>query len=271
MAVVPDLGYCDTLGRPLNFDAGSVEGLVGLTGTTPPVASTDFSLSGSYSLKCSVNSGDNGRSHGDYANTAGSGTNYYSDGGASGNSVWFAWDWYISDFATYNSYKYFTYWSHDGTLGTSAILMRPVQNTSNWEFVYNGGSNATGSLGAMVLDTWEHWTVNINFSSDNTVGQVDVWRDGTQIVTGLKPSAGTYDDGQGTAMSWRVGFNRNSADTTLNTVYWDNIAVATTRAGVEEVGPTPSAVAAAAGLPHDFATRNALVLMGGASKQGDWT
>jgi hypothetical protein len=269
---VPDIGYCDTLGRPLTFDGGSIEGFAYTEGTTEPAASNDVALSGSYSLKCTIPSGTtNGRSLGEYADTTGSVTQTWADGTSGGNLVWFAFDIYVADFTAYDSYNSFCYWSHGGTIGTSGMFLRPVQNTSNWDFVYNGGSNSTGSLGSISMDTWVHWTFSINFSSTNTVGEINVWKDGSQIVTALKPSAGTYDETQGAStMNWRVGFNRNTANTSLQTAYYDNIAVGTTRASVEDVGPTPAAILGTTTMPSGWATRNASLVIGGTSKQGIW-
>lgn len=259
MAVVPDLGYCDTLGRPLNFDAGSVEGFPYLEGTTQPAASSDVAVSGSYSLKCTVPAGtSNGRSQGEYGNATNTAAEYFADG----DEVWFGFQMYVADASAEASYQYLANWTHDGAGGDCGIYFGLVPSTTNLRLVYNGGAAATASLGGILFDDWDHWVFNIKFSQTNTVGYINAWRNGTQVITNLQPSNGTFDETQGVDMLWRAGIIRSSSLTSLQTVYFDDIAVATTRAGVEELADdatvTPSAVATQASVYGTASVPNAV-------------
>jgi hypothetical protein len=234
---VPDLGICSTLGRPLDFDNGTLEpASVYSEGTTAPVASTDVSYSGGYSVKCNLPAGaSNGRSLFEYNNAAGTDAEYFTNG----DEVWFAYRIYVSDYTTYDSYNTFWYFSYDGTANNTGMFWRPAANTQNYTLAYNGSTAATASLGAIMLDQWDHWVWQIVFSSNNTVGKVNAWRNDTQVITDLYPSNGTWESAASDQML-RIGFNRNTAGTDLQTAYFDDIAVATTRAGVEYIAEEPA-------------------------------
>jgi hypothetical protein len=101
------------------------------------------------------------------------------------------------------------------------------------------GSNpmAVQHLGNSVTGVVDEWLFNVLFSSDNTVGQFSVWRNGVQQVNGYKPPGGTKYPSQLSYL--KVGIYRDPAlSVTGATVVHDDWRVGTTRAAVE-ITPTP--------------------------------
>lgn len=88
------------------------------------------------------------------------------------------------------------------------------------------------NLGAATTDQVDAWLFNVLFSSDNAVGRISVWRNGTQVLTNYKPPGGTKYPGQLSYL--KIGIYRDPAmSTTGATVVHDDWRAGATRAAVE--------------------------------------
>lgn len=86
-------------------------------------------------------------------------------------------------------------------------------------------------LGPATANQWETWLFHIRFSSDPSEGTVDVWRNGTQLVSAWKPIGGTLYPNL--SSYWKLGYYRSTAIGQTSTVLLDNVRAGTTRTAVE--------------------------------------
>lgn len=83
-----------------------------------------------------------------------------------------------------------------------------------------GPKTSSRDAGPLVRGAWMDYVVHVHFSSDPTLGTVDLWRDGTQIVTGYKPIGGTLYPGGRSKLEF--GIYREAGDGPL-TVRFDEL------------------------------------------------
>lgn len=121
-------------------------------------------------------------------------------------------------------------WKNDGA-GSPPLAMSI--NRGAWEIGGGWGWPGTDTpttpkmqtrpLGPVRLDSWDEWRVRVLFHDDPAVGAVDVWRNGTQMVTGWKPVGGTLYPGLSSYL--KVGYYRSTSIRSSAIVYIDRIEV----------------------------------------------
>jgi hypothetical protein len=155
------------------------------------------------------------------------------------DDLWFSWTTKLgSDFPlNISNWQVIDQWKNDG-IGSPPIELA----ISNGQFKVDGGWGWPGNvdppspklaampLGAAVANVWDRWTFHIKFSSDPTVGYVDVWRNGVQYVSGWHMPGGTKYPGLFSYL--KVGYYRDTAISTQGTVYQDAWKAGTTAASV---------------------------------------
>ena len=90
-----------------------------------------------------------------------------------------------------------------------------------------GGQFWEKSLGAVKLGAWDDWQVRIKFSVND--GEVEVWRNGVNVLPAFKPVGGTlYPDAE-LFNYWKFGYYRAGDISEPGTIYYDNVKMGTTR------------------------------------------
>ncbi|MFC4949918.1 polysaccharide lyase [Pseudonocardia sp. GCM10023141] len=90
-------------------------------------------------------------------------------------------------------------------------------------------------LAAATTGRWVDWVLHVKFSSDPSVGYVEIWQDGKLILPHYAPATGTmYPGPNGVDGSYlKIGYYRDSAIATPGTVVYDDWRIGTTLAAVE--------------------------------------
>ncbi len=149
--------------------------------------------------------------------------------------------------------------------GHSTLISEGPINTSNWQVVWNlhhagrtgsvpveisqerGSYNISGNeshtaggqfwkkdLGPVALNKWDDWQVRVKFSTRTGVGEVEVWRNGVNVVPTFKPVGGTLYPESDTFSYWKFGYYRNGPISERGTIYYDNVKMGTSRAIVAQ-------------------------------------
>lgn len=148
-------------------------------------------------------------------------------------------------FASDTKWLVWTQWK--GLYGADGYSASPVVNMEikrgNFRF---GGTRTNaglvpndGTLGAIVPGTWTHFVVGIKFSTDPTVGWVEVWRDGVQVIARMPLATMDTHNGAGDANAdpiyLKQGIYRDTAWAVQHDLYYGPVKVATTRAAASGV------------------------------------
>ncbi|KAA0023860.1 heparin lyase I family protein [Antrihabitans cavernicola] len=126
------------------------------------------------------------------------------------------------------------------TVGQSADVFRAEGGFDN----PNGNRHSSVDLGPVAFDRWITWLWHIKFSTNPDIGTVTIWRDGDQLINDWHPTGGTLypqfaadgsnpNNADGVYVSWKQGYSRDPSILTDNTVYFDSLRAATSRAGAE--------------------------------------
>ncbi|HEV7203435.1 MAG TPA: heparin lyase I family protein [Jatrophihabitans sp.] len=156
-----------------------------------------------------------------------------------GDDMWFSWSTMLgSDFpVNISNWQVIDQWKNDGT-GSPPLEL----TVENGQFRVDGGYGWPGNtssgtpkmsyqwVGAATTNVWNHWTFHVKFSSNPTVGYVDVWRDGKQVISGWHMPGGTLYPSLNSYL--KVGYYRDTAISTQGTVYQDAWKAGTTAASV---------------------------------------
>lgn len=89
--------------------------------------------------------------------------------------------------------------------------------------------------GGAVTGQWVDWLLHVKFSSNPTVGTVDIWRDGVQVLTAYKPPGGTLYPSQESYVKMGIYRSPSLSTASIPTLYMDEWKIGTTRADVEIV------------------------------------
>ena len=81
------------------------------------------------------------------------------------------------------------------------------------------------NLGSLLYDHWYHYVLRVKWSRDPSVGLVELWQDGTEVVPPTNTQ--TMANVPGYSVYWKQGFYRGSPNYT-NTVYQDGMCRAST-------------------------------------------
>jgi hypothetical protein len=139
-----------------------------------------------------------------------------------GQDRWFRFSFYLpTSFPTQvASWQVITQWKNDGT-GSPPLEITVGNGNLVLEggYGYPGGSRKfTRVLGPATTGTRTDLILHVFFSRDPNKGTVDVWRNGTQVVSAYKPAGGTlYPTSTASTASldsyWKMGIYRDSAIT----------------------------------------------------------
>jgi hypothetical protein len=179
---------------------------------------------GRYAARFEVDSGD--------SNVGGSGSGERDEaliptaltGAGEGVEQWWAWSTYFpSDFTTGDGmWNFFTQFHHTGESGQSNIEFT-VKDNSSLVMISNSGNASQPSerdftLGPLVKGHWADFVFHVRWSSDSSVGFVQVFLNGAQVVS--QTSIGTLYSGQGVYL--KQGFYRAACSCTT-VVYQDGM------------------------------------------------
>jgi hypothetical protein len=156
-----------------------------------------------------------------------------------GDDLWFTYaTWLNSDVPLHTTqWQVIGQWKNDGQGSPPLELC-----LANGRYKIGGGYGWPGTdapttpklqerdLGPASANTWETWLVHVNFSSDPAKGTVNVWRNGTAMVTDWKPIGGTLYPGL--FSYWKIGYYRSAVISQSSTVLVDNARLGTTRSSV---------------------------------------
>jgi hypothetical protein len=133
-----------------------------------------------------------------------------------GDEGWFGFSYYLApDFPNPSDawYDLTQWWSPAG--GSPPLELAIPAGSS--DFMIQGGWGSplghrlsSRDLGPVTTGRWIDWVVHIVFSSDPAKGTVDVWRDGTRVVSGWKPTGGTLYPGAASYIE--TGIYRQTSD-----------------------------------------------------------
>jgi hypothetical protein len=151
-----------------------------------------------------------------------------------GNDRYYAWStMWSQDYPSVATWQAFTQWHHTGSTGTP-----PFEMYVNGESMYLAiGPNET-VLWTHPLErgAWHDFVLHVKWSSDASVGFVELWYDGKQELR--KTNGATMYPGQDNIM--KQGLYRNDTIAQVGVLYHDGMTVATT---LEDVMPPPPALA----------------------------
>ena len=185
------------------FEDGTIKKWLRSGDVTQPDPTPDDSIAseGNWSLKFSIPDGSGSR---DYQRQ------YVMPKAPDGNVFW----WKEGDEGTFNFSYYLapgfpnpsgswydlTQWWN--TAGGSPPVELGISAGNNY-FTIGGGwghpnnqhPQSDRNAGPVVTGKWINWKIHIKFSSDPSKGVIDLWRDGTQLVSGFQPIGGTLYPG----------------------------------------------------------------------------
>ncbi|MCH9718340.1 MAG: polysaccharide lyase, partial [Actinomycetia bacterium] len=155
-----------------------------------------------------------------------------------GDDLWFSFSTRLKDVPLNTSdWQVLAQWKNSGE-GSPPLQIA----LENGDFTISGGWGWPGTdnpstpkmsgrnLGAAANGQWDDWLIHIRFSSDPSKGTVDVWRNGSQLVSDWRPDGGTlYPD---LTSYVKVGYYRSSAINVDSTVFQDQWKIGTTRSSV---------------------------------------
>ncbi|MDT7741691.1 MAG: hypothetical protein QOE59_769, partial [Actinomycetota bacterium] len=134
-----------------------------------------------------------------------------------GQDRWFRFSFYLpTSFPTQvASWQVITQWKNDGT-GSPPLEITVGNGNLVLEggYGYPGGSRKfTKVMGPATTGARTDLVLHVFFSRDPSRGSVDVWRNGTQVVSGYKPAGGTlYPTSTASTASlasyWKMGIYR---------------------------------------------------------------
>jgi hypothetical protein len=156
-----------------------------------------------------------------------------------GDNLWFSYSTYLNADVPLNTtnWQVIGQWKNDG-FGSPPMEMA----ISNGRFKATGGWGWPGTdtptipklaerdLGVATTGIWDTWLYNIKFSSDPTVGTVNTWRNGVQVITDWKPIGGTLYPSK--TSYWKLGYYRSTSINQSSTVVLDNAKYGTTKESV---------------------------------------
>ena len=157
-----------------------------------------------------------------------------------GDDLWFTYATRLASNVVLNtsSYQVIGQWKNDGE-GSPPLEL----GLDNGRYKIGGGWGWPGTnspstpklskvdLGPATANQWDTWLIHIRFSSDPSKGTVDVWRNGTLVANGWRPTGGTLYPNL--SSYWKVGYYRSTAINQDSSVLIDNISVGTSRTAVE--------------------------------------
>jgi len=149
-----------------------------------------------------------------------------------GNDRYYAWStMWASDFPSIPTWQAFTQWHHTGNTGTP-----PLEMYVNGETMYLaiGAHETVVWTHPLARGTWHDFILHVKWSSDPSVGFVELWYDGKQEL--LKTNGDTMYPGQDNIM--KQGLYRNDTIAAVGVLYHDGMTVATT---LDDVLPPPPA------------------------------
>jgi len=91
----------------------------------------------------------------------------------------------------------------------------------------NGSETIDEDLGPAVPGQWTSWVVHVVFSPDPTVGSVEIWRDGAQVLPRMNPPGGTmYEDGDNDPRGYvKYGYYRRSGIAETGTILFEDMRI----------------------------------------------
>jgi hypothetical protein len=153
-----------------------------------------------------------------------------------GDEAWFGFSYYLApDFPNPSGawYDLTQWWSPAG--GSPPLELAIPAGSS--DFMIQGGWGSplghrlsSRDLGPVATGEWIDWVVHVVFSSDPTKGTVDVWRDGTRVVSGWKPIGGTLYPGAASYLE--TGIYRQTSEDGAE-MWQDQWAIGTSHAEVD--------------------------------------
>ncbi len=152
-----------------------------------------------------------------------------------GDDLYFAVSTYLEPgFPVNTGWQVLTQWKNDGT-GSPPLELTVRENSSVFRvdggYGYPSGPRMSGQdVGPVVTGQWIDWVFHIRFSSDPSVGSVDVWRNGAPVMSGFHPLGGTLYPGLNSYL--KNGYYRSGAITTDGHVWEDNVRVGTSYSSV---------------------------------------
>ena len=155
--------------------------------------------------------------------------------GAEGHEQYWAWSTYFpSDFASAGGrWNYFTQFHHSGSTGQVPIAFVVAQKTQ-LELVCNNGTDPKKpkqrrfALAPLRRGNWYDFIFHVKWSTDESVGFVEVWVDGKPVVP--KTMIATLYPGMSVYL--KQGFYRAKAKVDT-VIYHDGMRVGSTRESVE--------------------------------------
>ncbi|HYI03018.1 MAG TPA: polysaccharide lyase [Hyalangium sp.] len=199
---------------------------------TSPVAE------GSYALKATVKQGD------DPINASGHRSELvYLSNEAEGSEYYYRWKvMFPADYPSVRTWQLFTQWHHDGCCGSPPVEF----------YVYGEEIRLRVNQGADVWTTplvrgvWHELTFHVKWSSDPSVGFVELWHNRERAV----PKRNLATMYAGTKNYLKLGLYRNDTVTPVGVVYHDGFIQATQLADVLPApAPAPDAGTPDAGTP----------------------
>jgi hypothetical protein len=199
---------------------------------TAPAIATNPVNGGTYSGKYSIPSGGN------RCETV---INNNNDQFTEGSDHWLRWDVLVDGNVPLNTSN----WQVIGQFKNDGVGSPPLSmDIENGLWKFGGGygwpgtdtpvgdKNQVQTIGTAYANTWETFLFHIFFSSDPTRGTVNVWRNGTQVITDWKPIGGTLYPSLNSYL--KIGYYRSASITgSTGSVYYDNIRWGTSRAAVD--------------------------------------
>lgn len=147
-----------------------------------------------------------------------------------GDDLYFSLSTYLNPgFPVNTGWQVLYQWKNDGT-GSPPLELTVRENSSVFR-VDGGWGHPSGprlsgiDAGPVITGQWIRWIFHIRFSSDPTVGYVDVWRDGVNIVSGFHPTGGTLYPGLNSYV--KNGYYRNTSITTTGILWQDSLKIGT--------------------------------------------
>ena len=147
-----------------------------------------------------------------------------------GNDRYYAWStMWATDFPSVATWQAFTQWHHTGNTGTP-----PLEMYVNGETIYLAvGANETVVwTHPLERGAWHDFILHVKWSSDASVGFVELWYDGKQELA--KTAGATMYPGMNNIL--KQGLYRNDTIAAVGVLYHDGMTVATT---LDDVLPPP--------------------------------
>jgi Polysaccharide lyase len=133
-----------------------------------------------------------------------------------------------------NTWQLFTQWHHSGSSGSPPLEF--VVRNERMELVHNtpSGTATRMTIGTLTRGVWHEFVIRIKWSSNASVGFVELWHDRSQVIS--RRYFPTLYAGQSVYM--KAGLYRSNTIAPTGVLYLDDYVQATTFA--EATGGTPA-------------------------------